>query len=258
MKIFKFKSKAFTGLAFTGLLLGLTQYPASAITIDLFSDVDDSSGEQGIVDTTFGDGSVTDIDGSGTLLTDVMGGTRTITVEKLTNNSTTRRTELTVFSDDKELVYSSSSSTQGKFTVKWDGSGFGSGIDLTDQNGLPQNYFHLRVLENDNGVTLNFDVSDGTTTSTLGGQTLGAGVIGDVFFDYDDFSVPSVLQNAKSITLSSSTNPAALDFRLQFFKTRSVNVVPFEFSPSLGLILGGSLFGFLKLRSKFKASKINP
>lgn len=257
MKIFKIKAKAFSGFAFTGLLLGLAQTPASAITIDLFSDVDDDvSGEQVVVDDTFGNGSVPDTDGSGTALTGVLGGTRIITVEKLTNNTSSRRADVIIDSTINELNYSSSSGTQGRFTLTWNGNGFGSGIDLTNDNGVTQNYFYLKVLENDNGLTLNFAVSDGNTTSTLS-QPLAAGVKGDRFFNYADFSVPSVLQNAKSITLSSSNEIAALDFDLQFFKTSNTNVVPFEFTPSLGLILGGSLFGFLRLQSKLKASKIN-
>jgi hypothetical protein len=49
----------------------------------------------------------------------------------------------------------------------------------------------------------------------------------------------------------SLSGPAASDIELDFLET-AIKPVPFEFTPSLGLILGGSLFGFLKLQKKLK------
>jgi hypothetical protein len=255
------KLLTFGSLGLSVLLLGLAQNPASAITIDVFSDVDDNdSGEQFVQDTSFGtispptsNGGVSDTDGSGTALTGVLGGVRTIEVEKITpNNSSSKPVSLLIDAGTNERAsYSSADGIQGKFSITWNGD-FGSGIDLTDDNGTEQLYFRIDVPTNDNGVTLNFTVSNGTTTSTLS-RGVAAGTTGSVFFDYASFSNPSVLTEATSISLSSDTAPASLDFSVDFFGTAAQ--VPFEFSPTLGLLTSVGFFGSLEWNKRRKKGK---
>ncbi len=235
------------GPSFLGL--GLFQDSAMGFTLDLFNDVD-SDPDQAVVDNTYNDGGKTLTNGSGAALSNVIGGVRTIEVEKLTNNSTFNDVRAFVSTETNIFSYSSSSGTQGSFSITWDGD-FGAGIDLIDEAETDQNYFQIDVAQNDLGVTLEFEVSDEATptpnTSTYQ-QSIPAGTLGSIYFPYASFSDPSVLESAQSITLRSVGAPAALD--LDFSVVGTSQNVPFEFSPTVGIVLGGSFIGFKVLKKR--------
>jgi hypothetical protein len=127
MKIFKIKEKAFTGFAFTGLLLGLVQTSAMGVTIDLFNDVD-SGTTQEVIDSTLDSTPVTDTDGSPTALTGVIGGQRTIEVN-LTNQTRAGNSKLTIFTgSNSAAVFSTDTGQTATATIKWNGNYGTNGI----------------------------------------------------------------------------------------------------------------------------------
>lgn len=256
--LFKLKQMKVSTIAYLGLstlLLGLMPTPAMGVTIDLLSDVEstDDPPEQFVSDR-FGSSTVFD-EITDSSLTGVLGGTRTIKVNKYfpATNSGSSTAQFVVRESNGQASYSSTSGTQGSFEITWDGDFDGSGtnnyIDLTE--GGAKDQFLIDVVSNDLGVKLNFEVFDGTNTATYA-QTLAAGTIGDVYFPFSSFSNQSALTQAQSIRFYSSNEPLDLDFTFSLFE--SAQEVPFEFSPGLGLILGGSFFGLNSLRKKLKAN----
>lgn len=245
----------FINIGFSTLMLGLISSPAMAasITLDSFTDVDETelnddpvSSDPFIqrVDDNVADGtSVSNTDGS---LSGVIGGTRTISVNKTGGRQGTTFL-VDSFEGFEKASFSSGDATTGTFSLIYDGDGFGDGIDLT--GGGTNDSFAIDVVTNDLGVTLNFEVFDGTNTATSS-QTVAAGELGTKPFPFADFSNQSSLEQAQSVTMYSSGAPAALDFGFQDFRA-----VPFEFSPSLGIILCGGLFGIHKLRKIYQNSQ---
>ena len=236
--------------------LGLFQDSAMAYTLDLFNDVDENESTiQEAADSTLGDGGVSV---THTSLSDVnvIGGKRTIEVEKLTGfepNDPEDIVKGAVRPSANKFFYQSPSSTSGDFSLIWDGD-FGTGIDLTDDEGIKQKFFQVDIEENDLGVTLEFEISDEATpipnTSTYR-QSIPAGTLGSIYFPYASFSDPSVLESAQSITLRSVNAPEALDLEFSLVAT----AVPFEFSPTVGIVLGGSFIGFNVLKKRWHWSR---
>jgi hypothetical protein len=247
----KMKLSTIAYLGFSTLLLGLMPTPAMGVTIDLFDDVEstDDPPEQFVSDR-FGSSTIFD-EITDTSLTNVLGGTRTIKVNKYfpTTNSGSSTAQFVIRESDGRAAFSSTSGTQGTFEITWDGDFGASGIDLTDND--TKDSFLIGVVSNDLGVTLNFDVFDGTNTATYS-QAVAAGTLGNVYFPFASFSNQTALQQAKSIKLYSSNEPADLDFTFTLFE--SAQEVPFEFSPSLGIIMCGSFFGFRAIRKRLKTT----
>ncbi len=232
-------------LGLSVLILGLSQTSARGFTLDAFSDVDVEPFQEAF-DNTLGDGGDSVTDGQTTSLSDVIGGTRTIEVEKLTNSRSSKSVAGDVDTDTNLFSYSSSTATQGSFSLIWDGNFSPDESDLTDDGGTQQNFFQVNIESNDLGVTLEFDISDGTNNSTYQ-QSIPAMTTGPLYFPYASFSNPSVLESAQSITLRSISAPAALDLQFSLFAKAEV---PFEFSPTLGIIVGGSFIGFNALKKR--------
>lgn len=236
------------------LILGLVKAPARGLIIDFFNDVDDDiEGLQFIQDTMKDGAPVTDIDGATIPLTDVIGGIRLLEVNKLTGSSS-KRSLLEVDATSNRLDFSSDNNSTGSFSLNWngdfDGAGSNNFLDLTESGNKKS--FLVSVLTNDLGVNLNFEVSDGTNTAKLT-QTLASGRTGNVYFSFANFTNQTALAQAKSIKLYSSNAPAGLDFSLALIENSEE--VPFEFSPSLGIVLSGSFFGFCAIRKRFKMAQ---
>jgi hypothetical protein len=108
-------------------------------------------------------------------------------------------------------------------------------------------------------VNLQFTVTDtqGRSGTISNGSISGTG---SQYFHFDQISNSNVnLTKAAYLQLTTVNPPRSLDFEFAFVESvddPNYTPVPFEFTPSLGLILGGGLFGFLRLQSKLKASKI--
>lgn len=234
------------------LLLGLISTPAMAVTIDLFSDVNDKeNGEQVVIDTASNGIPITDTD---TFLTGVIGGQRTLQVNKR-NGSSSLRSLLIVDPSQKNATFSSDNVVRSDFSITWNGNFGAGGIDLTD--GGTQNFFLLNQT-NDLGGTLVFNVTDiNNNTSTLSQAILPSATDFDdnliprnEFFRFANFTGDADLTKASSIKLSSTNTTAGLDMSFALVATSAA--VPFEFSPSMGLVFFGGLFGIHRLKKRLK------
>jgi hypothetical protein len=256
------KISTITYLSLSILLLGLIQTPVKGATIDLFSDVeDDVAGEQSVKDTSANNSAVNDLDSN---LTDVLGGKRTISVSKTLPKNNSQTAKFAEFTIDptpgtQEASFSATASTAGTFSILWNGDFDGAGsndyIDLTE-NG-DKDAFQINITTNDLGVKLKFDVTktDNTVATYTTDPAITAGTLGNFTIPFASFSNSSAFQQAKSIKLSSSSEPTELDFSFTLFQT--TKIIPFEFSPSLGIIIGGGFLGLHTLRKKIKASRDN-
>ncbi|HEY9770430.1 MAG TPA: hypothetical protein V6C71_18385 [Coleofasciculaceae cyanobacterium] len=216
-----------------------------AVTIDLFSDVNDQvDGDQAVIDTTDDSTPVTD---TNTSLTGVIGGQRTISVEKLTGVGEDA-TKFSIRQTTQDAILSSDSGVQPRFSILYDGDFSAGGTDLTNEN--TQKSFLVNILENDLGASLAFDVTDiDNNTSTIT-QSVAAGATGNTFFRFDQATGSANLTTAESITFRSTNAPENLDMRFDFIET---SAVPFEFSPSMGLVFFGGLFGVHRLKKRLKS-----
>jgi hypothetical protein len=243
------------GVGIGALLLGLISTPAMAITIDLFQDVNNPvgniNGTQSVTDL-LNDGNPVSLTDSNLDPTGVIGGQRTIAVN---NRNSTSTTTLTVNSINQMANFSSSNGVRSDLSITWNGSSFGSnGIDLTD--GGTQKFFLLNG-SNDLRVDLVFDVTDiNGNTSTLSQRIApslsdedGNLISTNKFFGFANFTGNGDFTKASSIKLSSTNTLAGLDMDFAFIET----AVPFEFSPSTGLLFVGGLFGISKLKKKLKS-----
>ncbi len=234
------------GVGIGALLLGLISTPAMAVTIDLFSDVEDANGFQFVQDDTAGNTPVLNTD---TSLTGVIGGQRTIGVNKRSGILPGSRNTFIVNEAARNVTFSSDTDVRSDFFITWDGNYGAGGIDLTD--GGTQNFFILDITSNDLGGTLVFDVTDingGTRTMS---QSFIAGQTGNKFFSFASATGGGDLTKASSIKLSSTNTIAGLD--MSFALVDTVAAVPFEFSPSMGLVFFGGLFGVHRLKKRLKS-----
>jgi hypothetical protein len=233
------------------LFFGLISTPAMAITIDLFQNA--NGGFQSVSDNNALDSTpVTDTQTFSTGVTGVIGGQRTIQVNKRTGIPLSAfASSLTIIPSSKLASFSSADTVTSDFSITWDGNYGSNGIDLTE--GGTQKYFLLDIKTNDlNGTSslpLTFEVQDiGGATSTFS-STIVPGQKGNTLFSFANTSGGANLSQAKYIKLSATDTPESLDMSFAFVGT----AVPFEFSPSTGLLFVGGLFGISKLKKKLKS-----
>ena len=241
-------------LAVSVVLAGLNQTSVSAFTLDLFTDANDeiAPGEflqQVDVSRTNLSGSDLDTNLSGTDL-----GQRNL---EITLESGSRRSGF--INVDTFLGEGSVASNPGttietaKFT--W-GSDSTTPLDITD-NGAndPFDSFLIDVVSIDlAGATFTFSVEDGD--NDVGSISQPVNSIGEVYFPYETLTTnfPNVDQTRiREVGLEITNAPADFDASFDFIES-ATQPVPFEFSPSLGLIFCGGLFGVNKLRKR-KASQ---
>ena len=121
------------------------------------------------------------------------------------------------------------------------------------------------VISLDQGVTLNFKVTDKDDNVATISEEITNSIVGEsVIFEYQDAPEYNIVDftEVKHIALeivnphNPPMNPgtAALDFKFDFVETTDTTV-PFEFSPSLGLIIGGGFLGLNLWKQKQKTSK---
>ncbi len=246
------------------LLLGLAPTPAMGVTIDLFKSVDQDSSDgndqpfQGSYVTqrairsssdTIGEADTNEDSG----LSDVIGGYRNLSLKVTEHNSPgfDAESKLAVDTTVNQAILSTDPGLLPEATITWDGGddelGLG-GVNLTDGG---HDSFLLDI-DTDLEVTFTFNVED--TSSNTGSVSQDITTDGQYYFSYNDPGVSAVdFSSIKSISLVTSNEPDSLDFAYNFIET-AVEPVPFEFSPSLGIILCGSFFGINKLRKRLQSS----
>ena len=145
------------------------------------------------------------------------------------------------------------------------------GQNITSSGGVIQRSIALTlnalgVGSGDQNLDFNFDIRDTTgsvltltrTFTVADNFTTVDGPRTELFvFDgtpSDTVTMGSVdLTSVEYISFYTSSENEADDFSFSFLATSEE--VPFEFSPGMGLLLGGGLFGWMKLRRKQKLTK---
>lgn len=254
------KQSLFSSLGFGALLLGIVQSPAMSVTIDLFKDVSsdpgNNSGSQEIDlkwPTNSGNSSIDN-------LTDVQWGKRSLSLNISSTNSTrsialNHGSILQVVTDVSSFGIadlSSQSTIIASATFDWDGWQTGdSYIDLEENN---DDSLVIDVIALDQGVNLTFTVTDFADNEATLTRNITQSVNEEpLYFRYDtspeyingtvDFNQVKRVQ----LDVENTTTPA-LDFTFDLIETQ--REVPFEFSPGLGIILSGGIFGLHWLRKK--------
>ncbi|GAB4534785.1 MAG: hypothetical protein Tsb0014_21230 [Pleurocapsa sp.] len=249
--------KLSTLFLYSSLLLGLTQTSAMGFTIDLFTDANDTYPSTSIpyqkIEATGVFGSTTATTVTHTGLNDVLWGQRQL--DLTVSSSEIGAGTIEVFGSPltKASINSDSSATVDLAKFTWGSDDNTTYVDITDSvNGNNDNAFNLTVLKTDltNGVDITFTVTD--SAGLTGSVSQNVDSTGTVSFLYQDISneTPSIqLGSIKKIEMSATNAPEAIDFEIDFLETGEV---PFEFSPSMGIILLGSFLGISKLRKKLQ------
>ena len=237
------------------LLLGLVPTSAMGVTIDLFQSVDNDINDpddDDIVQTVIRNRSNTSLlTNTDSGLSDVIGGYRTLGLQIIGQNSPTSRakSEFLVDTEVNKATLNTDNGLTPRATITWDGGDgtLGSnGVDLTADG---HDSFLLDITT-DLEVTFTFNIED--TGNNTGSISQDIASTGQYYFSYNDPAVSAVdFSSIKSISLVTSNEPDSLDYTYNFIETAE-NPVPFEFSPSLGIILCGSFFGAFKLRKRLQ------
>lgn len=234
------KLSTISSLGLGALLLGLVQTPAESVAIDLFTDVNDASGFQTVSKT--GVGFASDVD---TVLNNVIGNSRFLQVQV---RSGTRNAQLQVDSSLGQVFLDTQSSVASRATLRWDANGAGlGGINFT-QNGHDSIVINIESIDQDSDLV--FTVTDTFGNQGTLAQNLTGGFSGSTAYRYDNFSGSVDFTKINSIQLQTNNESSSLDFGFNFVQT--AQEVPFQFSPSLGIILSSSFFGFHTLKKKWK------
>lgn len=232
-------------IAFASLCL--TPNVANAFTLDAFSDTNDVN-QQVFLNNTFGTSTnnPTDFD-TGLPTASVVGGSRHLNISSDSGSFSF----LSVNSD--VLTFNSGDGAVATGTVIYNGFSTANFTDFTEnanlgdldltQNGDDSLFVGINV--NDlGGGTLDISLFDGLNPAASVSQSIPVVTLGSpqsLEFQFSDFTGVDVT-SVDSIQLS-VTGVAGQDLQLNFLATQDV---PFEFTPGLGLILGGGLFAFFR------------
>lgn len=231
------KRAIISSLGLSTLLFGIVQTPAKAINIDFFDD----NPSQNI---TVAKGAFGTYSSLATGLSNTIGGQRYIQLTT-TGINTKALTTLDIGGGSADL--SAANNVTPSFSFLWNGGG-SLNQNLTVGG---QNAFQLDVIAVDQNFTLNLLITDTNNNSGIISQTING--INTYNFLYSAASGVN-FSSVKSIQLYSSNTPTSLDASFDYLQTAQI---PFEFSPSLGILLSGSLFGLIFLKNKSSEQKLN-
>ena len=247
-------------IAFGTLFLGLAQTSATGFSLDAFTSFESPNTFQFTTIPAFSSQGTIANDTQSSLDSTVFGGSRTLQLTKLDNILTPNTAIISAFNGVAEL---SSPSYKTRAEIIWDGlDGSGSfqdieidGVDV--QRSFQVNVESLNIGTGNGNLTLGFEIRDTSGNSATITQDITSDISSttSLYFPYQDRveSGGSVnLQQIDYVRFYTEDENVGDDFKFNFIQ--SSEVVPFEFSPTLGLILGGGLFGFLKLKKKFSAT----
>lgn len=241
-----------SSLGLSALLLGLSQTPARGFTLDTFSDanVELAPGvEQQLIEADFLNPYVFDVD---TNLSGTDFGERRLDLTLKTNGT---GGSIDVFSisgvSSTASVSSNAVSTidNAKFTWGSDSATPRNFRDISGHDSLAIEILSIDLVE---GAEFTFTVTDSQATpqtATIADRLINS--VGTQYFSYSDFEAnnPNInLNSIEKVELTVVPQIAAFDTTFDFIQ--SAQEVPFEFSPTLGIILGGSFIGFNILRKR--------
>ena len=252
------------GVCFLGinaLLIGLDRSSAKAFTLDLFTDanVEVVSGvkRQRVTTEAFVNSFASDTD-TNLSGTDLGQRTLELTVDEFSlDNASIQVISNTRVSPNQNTASISSNSgvtiDSAKFT--W-GSDSTTPQDITDGGTDDSLLIDILSIDLTTGAdfAFTFEDSDGDTGSII--QNVSS--TGNVYFPYETLTnnSPNVNQTAiREVSLEITNAPPDFDATFNFVQSAvQPQAVPFEFSPSLGLVLCGGLFGINKLQKKLKSN----
>jgi hypothetical protein len=251
------KVSTISSLGLGALLLGLAQNPAMGVTIDLFTDSQSVSRTIKPACSSYPCSSVTYSginESTFTGLDAAIGGQRYMKVDipffqpfsySQRNGSRTAYLDINSLTKPEQATLITDPAITASAMFRWDGGG---SLNANLQpNG--EDSFKIDILSIDNTVNLVFTVTD--TNNRQGTITEQVSSGGEQFLKFANISNPEVdFKDIKSVQLATASEPQSLDFEFAFVET--AKEVPFEFSPSLGIILSGSFFGFHVLKKKWK------
>ncbi|VEP18339.1 exported hypothetical protein [Hyella patelloides LEGE 07179] len=285
MKIFKIKA-----IGFSALFFGLAQVSATGFTIDAFSDANsDNIGDfyTGDPPTVIfnppinGQGVSNNIQNSivfpnpdsDTQLSNVAGSSRHMKIDA-SNNSELAKLEAAkgVGLYPQAISVTNNPGVSSVATAVWNGNTtvddyndltLGANLNADLDDGIDDS-IAIEILFADQSepedVRLILELYDGTDiygySQPIPGVDIDQGIPQQtLYYDYQTYIDNSVdVNNIEYIAMTIDSNrQSGYDATFNFLQTAiQPQAVPFEFSPALGLILGGSFFSFLKLRKKFQ------
>ena len=241
-------------LAFGVVLAGLNQTSTSAFTLDLFTDGNDTFPSTTIpyqnveANPIFDTASASDID---TGLSDVAWGQRKIDITSTSATIGSSNIQILGSPVNRSTISSDAGVTINSAKYTW-GSDSSTPLDITDSG--TDDSFLVSVFSIDlAGATFTFSVED--DDNDVGNISQPVDSIGDTYFPYETLTnnFPNVDQTRiREVGLEITNAPADFDASFNFIRS-AAQPVPFEFSPSLGLILCGGLFGINKLRKRISS-----
>jgi hypothetical protein len=248
------KLSAISSLGLGALLLGLVQTPAMSINIDLFQDVEVGTGTEQSVQINEGLNTPliqTNTD-SNLPLGRVIGGTRYLSLS-VDNNASATKFHVDSSENKQHLSLSTPSGVTSTGIVKWNGTGNKNEEGFWDLFQEGHDSFQVRIIAAELNGRLKFTVEDDNNiaSSSFGIKSQESNSPpSDLFIPYNKFSNIDFAK-VKSIEMEISAGAReAYDITIDSIVT--AQAVPFEFSPSLGIILSSSFFGFHALRKRWK------
>lgn len=232
-------------LCISALFLGSYQTSAMAFTLDLFTDAQNGSSQKVTLDPDLNQFTGSDTD----MLPGTELGQRTLDLTISSTSPTSLGIASLKVANGKGSINSDSDTfiSLAKFT--W-GSALTTPKDIT--TGGIDNSFQLNVLTVDlQGSTFTFTVKDEDGDEGSVSQNISS--IGDKYFSYQNFPANVDKTRIRQVSLGITGAPPSFDATFDFIK--SAQQVPFDFSPSLGLVCCGGLFGLNKFRKRLKSSQ---
>ncbi len=255
------KRSHFYSLGLGVLLLGFVPSNASAFTLDLFTDGNDVFPNTTVpyqkvqVDTVFNQVSASNLD---TGLSGVAWGQRQLDITASSSFIGSAKIEIFGNPSTRATISSDDSVTINTALFTW---GFDSNTEYQDiTDGGTDNVFNLQIISIDqNGADIKFTVTD--NAGERGSVTVeNITSTGAKSFAYSDILTnnPNVnLGGIKKVQMEVLNAPTSFDGSFDFIESANDPFypevpVPFEFSPSLGILLCGGFFGVYKLRQKLQ------
>ena len=239
-------------LAVGVVLAGLNQTSASAFTIDLFGEPQ-FAGSNTATSGTFTDDTVTGsaniFGGSRFLSTTIVGG----------SGSPVTFNGLNIFDNEASVIAEPGATVGGFF--EWAGIDDVSSEDLTGGL-LNLDSIQVSIISVSEEVNLEFTVEDADGTTGTLSKNIPDEQTGNYYYPFTDFVPTETVGSTAGLDFTSidyikmgtvGTVRPQMDLSFDLVQS-ATQPVPFEFSPSLGLIFCGGLFGVNKLRKR-KASQ---
>ena len=235
-----------SSLVISTFVLGLSQTTVSAFTLDAFSDSNESlQNLQVFPPSTSGSDPDTFLSG-----TDFDNRTIELTLD----NNVSGGNILINPSATAAYISSNAGTTinSAKFTWDFDVNTIPGYANLKDDPTHDSLQIELLSIDQVGGANFKFTLTDSSSDVVMLDQDISS--IGTQDFLYADFESQGNINLNEITKVNLEITNAMQDFDASFDFIQSGKQVPFEFSPTLGIVIGGSFIGFnvLKKRSKKK------